>query len=665
MANIVAHNINTDTSINGEDIFAYTYACPAVSQNVTKYNNIHNFVHMEDFVPLLPLKQWGYGRHGKTYHLPSKATFRNSEIGALSTSGYIVPFSVNNLIADMEKNFIKLTGENEFVWYSDGYRDSKKIGDYIFEIASSAKDVYKGKDYYRYDIILNIKLIDFFNDLGDYFSKQEFIQLLKYFPYSGYSSLQIYFVQNGVLNQRMFNSHAVDTYISWMESFRYEDNLSIINSLQKLIEIQIKCPVNVYIYNQAGTLVGRVENDIADESLPVQVQVVVEGNEKTIYLCGEDDYRIEIIATDNGTMNYSVSEIHLDDGMQRRVLFDEINLEPNKAFNTTISVKDMGSNAAEYALNISNGAKILPSEVLYANSVENVKISVIATEGGYAVGNSLSTKGDLANVSAVPMDDYVFKGWFENGVLISEQADYSFIVKKDCTLEARFAILASSYPSDTDSNTSSNTGNSGGGSGGGRASSSSALNSVNTIALPTAATYWLTNAEAQKLAKAAKDSNLAYIRTRSAGIYGVKKDIFALMQNLRYEHDTLSNNAVQLRISIPEPAKITTDLLMSGYVEGATVNKTRAFFEKWYSNKLRVISFEQQGDWGQLVKVAAKVDFTNIDTNNLVLYSYSSKTNSFKRITAQAYWIDKNGYIHFATEIAGDIIISEGALVKR
>jgi len=46
-------------------------------------------------------------------------------------------------------------------------------------------------------------------------------------------------------------------------------------------------------------------------------------------------------------------------------------------------------------------------------------------------------------------------------------------------------------------------------------------------------------------------------------------------------------------------------------------------------------------------------------------YSYDKKTNSYKRIEKPAYWIDKNGYLRFTTEMAGDIIISEGSLERK
>ena len=110
---------------------------------------------------------------------------------------------------------------------------------------------------------------------------------------------------------------------------------------------------------------------------------------------------------------------------------------------------------------------------------------------------------------------------------------------------------------------------------------------------------------------------------------------------------------------------MTADRKVSGYVKGSIVDSRRAFFEKWCSNKLRIVHLSHTGSFGQAVEIAAKVDLTDMDTDNLYFYSYDKSANSYKRIEKPAYWIDKNGYLHFTTGLAGDIIVSEGPLKKR
>ena len=74
---------------------------------------------------------------------------------------------------------------------------------------------------------------------------------------------------------------------------------------------------------------------------------------------------------------------------------------------------------------------------------------------------------------------------------------------------------------------------------------------------------------------------------------------------------------------------------------------------------------DQTAPWGQPVQIAARIDLTGMDSKKLYFYSYDKKANTYRRIEKPAYWIDKNGYLYFETELAGDIIISEGPLDKK
>jgi hypothetical protein len=137
------------------------------------------------------------------------------------------------------------------------------------------------------------------------------------------------------------------------------------------------------------------------------------------------------------------------------------------------------------------------------------------------------------------------------------------------------------------------------------------------------------------------------------------------MANLRYEHDTLAGNAIQTRLYIDNPAGFDRDILVSGWVDGREVNWTRNLFERFFNNRVQVVHFNHTGAWGQAVRVAAKLDLTGMDTGNLVFYSYDRQANSYQSVRTPNYRIDSNGYLHFTTTLAGDIIISNGPLARR
>ena len=133
----------------------------------------------------------------------------------------------------------------------------------------------------------------------------------------------------------------------------------------------------------------------------------------------------------------------------------------------------------------------------------------------------------------------------------------------------------------------------------------------------------------------------------------------------RFYHDTLNGTSIEVRIYFDNPSLFMADSYVSGHTTGPEVNRIRAFFEKWYGNKIRAIHFDQTGKWEQPVRVAARVDLAGWDTKGLYFYYYDPKTNKYIRLINPQYWIDSNGFLHFTTEYAGEIIISEGELDKR
>ena len=68
LANLVAAKLIDDN----EKVFAYTFAAPATIESsngaphAAKYDSIFNIVNEDDFIPLFPLKQWGFTLYGRT-----------------------------------------------------------------------------------------------------------------------------------------------------------------------------------------------------------------------------------------------------------------------------------------------------------------------------------------------------------------------------------------------------------------------------------------------------------------------------------------------------------------------------------------------------------------------------------------------------------------------
>ena len=203
---------------------------------------------------------------------------------------------------------------------------------------------------------------------------------------------------------------------------------------------------------------------------------------------------------------------------------------------------------------------------------------------------------------------------------------------------------------------SGSSGSSGGSSGG--SSSSSSTTSTSTSVTQTSSNM-------KDLAATAKANGQNVAHFRGTGEVTVQASAWSQLAGLSFQHDTVANGAVQVRITIDNPSDIKQDMKVSGYVTGQNVERVENFFDKYFSNTTSVLHFDQTGSWGQAVQIAAKLDLTGMNTNNLVFYSYDKTTNSYSRINNPNYSIDSNGYTHFSTQYAGSIIVSNGPLVKK
>ncbi|MDL2232768.1 leucine-rich repeat protein [Ruminococcaceae bacterium OttesenSCG-928-L11] len=302
------------------------------------------------------------------------------------------------------------------------------------------------------------------------------------------------------------------------------------------------------------------------------------------------------------------------------------------------------------------------------------QLSIHAAAGGSIInGNPGSyASGATISISAAANANYIFSGWTtSNGGSFGDQSSASttFTMPANATaITANFTYIGG------------NSGNNGGGSSGGSSSGSgssgssgwvtggsSGASSGSVVSSSGAAALeeWLEKAAATKAANEARNSSLHYIRTRSSDLFGVRGAAWSSLQGYQYQHDTVIGRAVQVRLYVPSPNIMQHDTMTSGFVSGKKVDRVVAIFEKWFANKIRVIHLDHIGSWGQVVQVAAKVDFGDMDTSALIFYSYNRAENTYTRIANPNYWFDANGYLRFSTNLAGDIVISEDPLERK
>jgi len=97
----------------------------------------------------------------------------------------------------------------------------------------------------------------------------------------------------------------------------------------------IQCPVDVEVYKEE-TLVGRIKDNVVDGSVTT-IPAVVNGDDKWVFFPDEQEYKIKLIATDTGTMDYSIFSYNFaNEEIQETKTFANVALLSGKNFSTNV-----------------------------------------------------------------------------------------------------------------------------------------------------------------------------------------------------------------------------------------------------------------------------------------------------------------------------------------
>jgi len=217
--------------------------------------------------------------------------------------------------------------------------------------------------------------------------------------------------------------------------------------------IHINCPVDVDVYDSSNNLVASFADDVPQDIDSGIIFYINENGEKMIYLPADDEYNIDIEATNNGDMTYSINELNLVSGnIERVVNYYEVPLTNGETFtgivpaftSNEIENNASGGSLAAYKLLNKSNAEIPASEDIKGTSVESVFYNVIVeanNDSGHVQGSGSFLKGAYAKVKAIPQMGSSLLGWFKNGQLVSTDLEYRFAVTENTILTAEFVAV--------------------------------------------------------------------------------------------------------------------------------------------------------------------------------------------------------------------------------
>ncbi len=110
---------------------------------------------------------------------------------------------------------------------------------------------------------------------------------------------------------------------------------------------------------------------------------------------------------------------------------------PNYVFVNWTEGGNVVSTSPTYSFTV-NGNRTLVAH--FESQVYTISVSANPTDGGTVYGDGDYSAGITCHLIAVPNNNYSFLNWTENGVAVSSESDYSFVVTGNRTLVANFVF---------------------------------------------------------------------------------------------------------------------------------------------------------------------------------------------------------------------------------
>jgi|GEM_PF-6727686 len=74
ISNVLGHKLLTEDRFDPDGIFVYTFGTPNTTKEPAEHPQIFNICNGFDVVTRIPMKEWGYAKHGITLYLPTPST---------------------------------------------------------------------------------------------------------------------------------------------------------------------------------------------------------------------------------------------------------------------------------------------------------------------------------------------------------------------------------------------------------------------------------------------------------------------------------------------------------------------------------------------------------------------------------------------------------------
>lgn len=436
-ANLVSSMLYDDGIASDENIFAYTFEAPQPKQAevMIGYDFIHNIVNPIDIVPKVVMSDWGYKRYGNDYFIPSPATtydYYESYKEVLNNYNYYLRRGNGSLVEYLPE--LLFADINQEVWL-----------DYLMSMLADALE--------RPNSDLTLELSGVVREvILDDLSIAEIIYEVFKHPIisTALGGAFLAYLANkddcNDLASTLYSGHHPELTMAWLDSI---DAFGLDQDAAYRL-IKVNCPVDISVYDSNTRLVAQVIDDVVQSIDGISINAYIDDDgQKVFVLPGDETFNIELTATDDGEMTYSVYQYdysHLS--FTKAATFHDVTLRNGGTF-TGVVEECITLTTPEYSLTDNTTSEKLIPEFLENDEIEYHNIEVQAVGNGYVEGTDYKLKGEYIQIEAYPNEGETFLGWYLNDELVSTESAYRFMVTQSQVFVAKFSETSSGVPSYT------------------------------------------------------------------------------------------------------------------------------------------------------------------------------------------------------------------------
>ena len=458
-----------DVIFDGQkDLYAYCFATPmgtvkdGKNGNDPKYNSIFNIINPIDPVPKVAPAGWNFGRYGITYCLPSAETEKSNYSDMLmeATKEYtkiMKGTTDTSLLAlrqisgqgDILNRFMRvLSNELSRQTYSEQFQASV-----VTAVETAMKGNVTQQDVASAFYVAIKSNPDLYSQVGKMLLKiigskytwyvigeQVVEQGLSYLGVPGATAVDTFQELFSVL----FFAHHPETTLAWMQAVNKTEDLGYLRDGTGTWyrRLYVNCPVTVSVYDGSGNLLVQLNDDETTHYNNSLLSAYIDGaGQKVVALPMDGDYRVEVAATGDGTVSYSIAECNAATGEVRRTV-NYYDIPVQTGDKLTGQVPAEGSGQTNYPLTKDTGSgagSLTASEDYSGSQVVQHSVTCQVQGNGTVYGDGVFVHGEYAKLTAIPDGGWKFEGWYQGQQLLSRDREYRFRVETDMVLTAKFA----------------------------------------------------------------------------------------------------------------------------------------------------------------------------------------------------------------------------------